>query len=61
VNEGALGQFIPPLLRFFRVNVISPMLHNHLHLNIAIILRTRGKSLGILKVLPDIGKYWTEN
>jgi len=57
----ALGQVLRPVLRFFFVVDISPMLHTHLHLNTALIMRTREKSLGIFKVLPDIEKYWTEN
>ena len=37
-ERSGTGPVLPPVLWFFRVNVISPMLHNHLHLNTALII-----------------------
>ena len=39
-ERSALRQFLPPVLRFFRVGVISTMLNTHHHLNTALIIRT---------------------
>jgi hypothetical protein len=44
VDRVALGQVFLPVLRFFPVTIISPFLHTHLYLHVAVIRRTNGRS-----------------
>ena len=43
------GQVSPRVLRFSHVDIITPILHTHLHLHVALIRRTNGSCLGTLK------------
>jgi hypothetical protein len=46
VDKVALGQAFIWVLLFNPVNVIPPLLHTHLYLNVALTRRTRGRILG---------------
>jgi hypothetical protein len=49
VGKVALWQVSLPVLRFSLVIIIPPTFHTHLYLNITIIRRTSGRSLGTLR------------
>jgi len=55
-----MGQVLRPVLRFFRVIVISPMLHTHLHHNTALIMRTREKAWEYSKFFQRAGSTGQE-
>jgi hypothetical protein len=46
VDIVAVGQVLLPVLQFFPVSIIPPMLHAHVHLRVSLARRTNGRSLG---------------
>jgi hypothetical protein len=48
-GQSGMGQFSPPVLLFAPVRIIPATLHTNLRLNIILIKRTSGRSLGNLK------------
>ena len=46
VHNVALGQVLPPALRFSLKSVIPPMILTYRHLSVALTKRTNGRSLG---------------
>lgn len=58
----APGRVILPVLRFFPVSILQPLLHTHRHLQTTLIRRTSGRRLENFKQsngLWDIGAHWT--
>jgi len=55
VGKVTLWQVSIPVLRFSHVSIIPPMLHTHLYLNITVIRRTSGRSLGSLRKHGSFG------
>jgi len=46
VDTVSLGRVFLPVLWYYPVIVIPPMLHNHLHLHVTLTTRTNARSLG---------------
>jgi hypothetical protein len=57
VDKVALAQVFPRDLWFAPVSTIPPMLHIHLHLQVAVTRRTNGRSLGTPKEETVFWKY----
>lgn len=54
-------RFFSGVFRVFRINIIPPMVHSHLHLHVPLTGRTNGRSLGNFKgssALTEIGEHW---
>jgi hypothetical protein len=63
VDKVAFGRVFLRVLRFLPVTVISPVLHSHLHLRVALTTQTKGRIPGNLQrssVLLEIGKHRIE-
>jgi hypothetical protein len=63
VDKPALGQVFLSALGFFPVTTIPPMLHNHLHLHVAVNQSGKWAKPGNLPKsngLSEIGKGWVE-
>jgi hypothetical protein len=57
-------RFFSGVFRVFRINIIPPMVHSHLHLHVPLTGRTNGRSLGNFpksNALPEIGENFIEN
>jgi hypothetical protein len=63
VDKVALGKLFLSVLPFPPVSIIPPVLHTHLHLQVALTRRTNGPSLGTLKsnAVLEIRKDWIQN
>jgi len=46
VDTVSLGRVFLPVLWYYPISVIPPMLHTHLHLRVALTTRTKARSLG---------------
>ena len=56
LNTVTLGQGFFPILLFYTVNIIPPVLHTHFHLQAVITRRTNGWSLGTFHKAVLFGK-----
>ena len=64
VDKVVLGLALLSLLLFPPVSIIPPMLHTHLHLQVALTRRTNGPSLGTFSksnAVLEIRKDWIQN
>lgn len=63
VEKAEKGEVFLRVLRFSLVSIIPSMLHNYLYINVLLITRTKGRSLGTrheINALSEIGEQRTK-